>query len=194
MVRFVTGSTAVGATSASGSRTNRRVVQSRMRDGQLRRIDDPVAEEQQVEVQGPLAPVDRPYSAEPGFDLLEDVEQGERVERRLEHGGGVEKHPLARRAADGLGLMERADASDDTRPASSSRAAIAPFSVASRSPRLLPRPISASDGHAHDSRTGLSELELADPLDGLEQPRAFRRSRRRGCSRRRCGRSRCPAW
>ena len=83
-----------------------------MGDAQLGRLDDPIAEEQQVEVEGPLAPVDRPDPAEPRFDLLQDVEQRERVERRLERGRGVEKHPLARRAADGLGLVKRADLLD----------------------------------------------------------------------------------
>ena len=46
-----------------------------MRDDQLGRVDDPIVEEQQVEVQRPLAPSDRPDPAELRFDLLEDVEQ-----------------------------------------------------------------------------------------------------------------------
>ena len=65
-----------------------------MGNRQLGRVDDSIVKEQQVEVQRPLAPADRPDPAEPRFDLLEDVEQRERVERRLEHGGGVQEHPL----------------------------------------------------------------------------------------------------
>ncbi len=94
--------------------TNR---QPGMRNGQLGRVDDPIVEEQQVEVERPLAPADRPDPAEPRFDLVEDMEQGARVEGRLEDGGGVQEQPLTRRAADRLGLVERADLRRRPRPA-----------------------------------------------------------------------------
>ena len=80
------------------------------------------------------------------FDLLEDVEQRERVERRLEHGGGVQEQPLTRRAADRFGLMERADLPDD-HARRAAKAAIAPSSVASAVAQIAAQTDQASDGH-----------------------------------------------
>ncbi len=84
----------------------------RMGHDQFGRVDDPIVEEEQVEVQGPLAPPHGPNPDEPGLNLLEETEDGKWVERRLDDDGGVEVLPLSRRTAHRLGLVERADLSD----------------------------------------------------------------------------------
>ena len=45
-----------------------------MGNAQLGRVDDPIVEKQQIEVQRPLAPVDRSLPPESGFDLLQERE------------------------------------------------------------------------------------------------------------------------
>ena len=150
-VRFVTGSTAAGAISDQRLEDESAVAQSRMRNAQLGRVDDPVVEEQQVEIQRPLAPSDRPDAAELRFDLLQHAKQSKRVEGRLEQRRGVQEHPLARRAAHRLGLVERADLLGRQHPAFRPGATIAPSSAAWRSPRLLPRPIKAREGMARSA-------------------------------------------
>ena len=73
------------------------------------RVDDLVAEEEQVEVERSLAPADGPDSAGVGFDLLESVEEGKRGERRLDCSGGVQKGALAGGPSGGFCLVVGAD-------------------------------------------------------------------------------------
>ena len=74
---------------------------------------DLIIEEQQVEVERSLAPTYGPGPAESLFDLLENVQQAERVKSRLQHGCGVQERALTGRSADRFRLMERADVPDD---------------------------------------------------------------------------------
>jgi hypothetical protein len=86
---------------------------SGMRYRQLSGIHDLIAEEQQVKVHRPLAPADCPDAAEPLFDLLKDMEQPDRIESRLQHGGSVQEHPLTGWPADRFGLVKRTHLTDN---------------------------------------------------------------------------------
>src|SRR5271165_1039488 len=84
----------------------------RMRDGQLGSLHDPIVEEEEIEVESALAPADAPDPTITGLDLLQQVQQRRRLQRRLDAGRGVEKTALPLGTADRLGFMERANIHD----------------------------------------------------------------------------------
>src|SRR5207302_1835626 len=76
-------------------------------------LDVPLAEEQEVEVERPLTPADRADPSRAPLDVLQNVEQVERAESRLDCGCRVEEGPLSPRAADRRRFAIRADSADD---------------------------------------------------------------------------------
>jgi hypothetical protein len=80
-----------------------------VRKAQLGRVDDPVVEQKQIEIERALAPSNGTFPSESSLDLLKNMKQRQRFEICLEQRDGVQKHALARRSADGLGFMKSAD-------------------------------------------------------------------------------------
>ena len=105
-----------------------------MRDGQARLVDRLVAVEQQVEVDRPRPPALAALAAELALDREQPVEQLARRELGLERGGAVQE---ARLVGEPTGSVSRS-AETATTPGQSARRAAR--IVASRSPRLAPRP------------------------------------------------------
>ena len=73
------------------------------------------SKQKQVEIQRPRARANRSPATELGLDILQHSEQFERLQVSLDEGNAIQVLTLARRAADRLGLAQRADlANGDT--------------------------------------------------------------------------------
>src|ERR1041385_4854123 len=76
------------------------LAESRMRDDQVRHVDDGVAVENEIEIERARRVLVRMVAAEALFDGVQHVEDGGRRERRVANRRRVEKHRLRRGHAD----------------------------------------------------------------------------------------------
>jgi hypothetical protein len=87
-----------------------------VRDDQIRFVDDPLAIQQQVEVQRTRGVGDRATAAVATLNLLKPFEQRARRQLGLNLSDGIEIGPLSRRTTDPLSLVERRAAADTDIP------------------------------------------------------------------------------